>query len=174
MEKKNKLGIALISILVLVLIILSFTIEKKEDAENDVLSDDMNVVLENATNESGKITEKEMKDHVKINMDTFFQYYQENEKRVIIFVRNGCQYCEIAEPIIKNIAYTYNIDIYAINTLEITEEERDKLIETDSFFNSLGTPTLVIVQNGKIIDSINGLTDRAHYKDTLKKNKIIK
>ena len=174
METKKKIGIGIGIILLLVLVILSFTVGKDEDYENEVLSNDYNVVYENANKESDSIEKDEMKDFTKINMETFFKYYQEDQERIILFKRTGCQYCEIAEPILKNLAYRYKLTIYELNTLEVTEEEKNKLYETNEFFKSLGTPTVVIIQNDSIVDSINGLTDRAHYKDLFKKNGFIK
>ena len=171
MKNKNILFTIIIVVSFLLLIIISFTIN---DNKQELLSDDQNVILANAEQESSSINSKKMKQHIEINIDTFFKYYNKNKEKIILFARPSCHYCEIAEPIIKNLAYEYNLNIYAINTETITEEEKNKLLETNDFFKSLGTPTLIIVKNGTILDSINGLTDRAHYKKLLKDNNYIK
>ena len=169
MNNKKKIIIILLIIGISVLIILSFTVHKEED----ILSDDPDTILSNAESESAEVKEKEMKEHKKINMETFYKYYEGKENKLILFARPTCYYCTKAEPILKNLAYKYNIEINYINTEELTDEDLEKLNELEEFFKGLSTPTLMIVKNTTIMDTVEGLTDRAHYKEFLKKNKII-
>ena len=51
----------------------------------------------------------------------------------------------------------------------------NKGIVSDEFFKEgYGTPILLVVGEGKIIDKVDGLTDSAHYVDFFKRNEFIK
>ncbi len=172
MDKNKKIGLGLIgAIFLIILLVLSFTI-KSNDVE--ILSNDPEEIMDNAQKESAAIKENEMREFTKISVDTFLDYYKENAVRIVIFARPSCQYCEIAEPIIKNIAYKNNLVIYYVNTEEINETGRRKLEEANDFFKTLGTPTLLIIENNTIKEYIDGLTDKAHYNDFLRRNNFIK
>ena len=170
MSNKKKIGIAILMLGLLILIILAFTVHK----EDDFLSDDPDTILENAQQESKEAEGKKLKEHKKINIETFYKYYEGKKTKLILFARPTCEYCSIAEPILKSLSYQYNIDINYINTEELTTANQEELLALDEFFKSLKTPTLMIVKDKNIVDFVKGLTDRAHYKDFLRKNKIIK
>ena len=170
MSNKKKIGITILIIGLLVLIVLAFTVHK----EDDFLSDDPDTILENAKQESKEAEREKIKEHKKINIETLYKYYEGKEAKIILFARPTCEYCSIAEPILKRLSYQYNIEINYINTEELSADAQEKLLALDEFFKSLKTPTLMIVKDKSITDYVKGLTDRAHYKDFFRRNKIIK
>ena len=172
MKDKKKIAFCLLFIILLLLITISLFINR--DDEEDILLDEPEEILEAAERQSEEVNKKEIKEHTKIYVDTFIKYINNKEKKLILFARPSCNYCEIAEPILKNLAYKYKFEINYINTEEITEEEKEKLKEVDEFFENLGTPTLLVIEKGEIVDMVDGLTDKAHYKAFLKDNKIIR
>ena len=101
--------------------------------------------------------------------------YNGSEKQIILIARPTCHYCQIAEPILQNLIYEYKLNINYLNTDNFEENDQQTLINSDEkFSNGLGTPTLVVVGEGQIYDNVDGLTDKAHYKEFFKKNGYIK
>ena len=173
MEKK-KIGIIIGIVILLVVIILSFAITPKDKEESTTSMDDAELILNNAKQYSANVKEDEKKEFIQINTTDFIEMYNQSEKKIVLIARPTCQYCQIAEPIIQNIAYKYNLDINYLNTDEFSEEDRGDFIKTDEAFeNGFGTPFLIIVGNGKINDKVDGLTDQDHYLEFFKNNGYI-
>ena len=171
---KKKIGIITGIVICVVVIALSFFVKPKtSNSEN--LATDMNVILANAEKESANVKDEEKKDFITINVDQYLEYLDAPEKRIILVARPTCHYCQIAEPIIQKAAKDYNMDIYYLNTDEFTEDDQQAFVNSNEKFNSgFGTPFLMVVKDGGIIDSIDGLTDYAHYVHLFKKNNLIK
>ena len=162
------IGIALIFIL----LIISASI--KNDTKES-LSNNPQEIIQNAQEESQNVKDSEKKDFISINIDDYLNKYISEEKSLVLIARPTCHYCQIAEPILHNIAYKYDLDINYLNTDEFENGDSQKLIESDSFFeNGFGTPLLLVVGNNKINDKVDGLTDTKHYITFLKNNEFIK
>ena len=170
----RKIWLIIVSILLIVLLLLSALVGTKEK-EDQTLSNDPEVVYANAQKESASVDSKEQKEFIGIDINQYLEMYNGTDKKIVLIARPTCHYCEIAEPILKNIAYLNNLDINYLNTDELTEEDSNTLTTSNEYFESgLGTPTLLIVGNSTIIDHVDGLTDKAHYIDFFKKNEFIK
>lgn len=175
MKKEKSIIIILIIVLVIILGVGLFTGEKKESKKSTSLSNDVEVILSNAQKESKNISDKEKKEFIMINTEKYLDYYKADNKTIILLARPTCHYCQIAEPILANIAHEYDLDINYLNTDEFTQEDKETVINSDAYFsNGLGTPILLIVSNEEIVDVVDGLTDTAHYLDFFKKNGLIK
>lgn len=163
MEKQQKyLVIGAAIVLVVLLLICCFVGEKN----NTETSEDAEKIVATAQKESDAISEDEKKELTQIDMDTYLEYYNGSEEKLVLFARPTCSYCKIAEPIIQNIAYKYNFEIYYVNTDELADDEQEKLINSNTYFSEgYGTPLLLIVKDGEIVDKIDGLTDTEHYLD---------
>lgn len=175
-KKKNKIIISIaVSLLIIVLIIISFNIEDKEQKNTLTLSNDPDTIISNAKKENSSIGENEKKDLIQIDLNKYMEYYNGNEKKIVLLARPTCTYCQIAEPIIQNVSYEYDLEVNYLNTDELTEEETSDLIHSNEFLeNNFGTPILLIISNNDIIDKVDGLTDKAHYVEFFKKNNYIK
>lgn len=174
--KKNNTGF-IVAFFIIGLILISATISpnknEKSTTTNDTQSSEESV-LDIAQKESDKITESEMKDFININVETYLEYYKASKKRIVLMARPTCQYCQIAEPILQKIAKDYKLDIYYLNTSEVVVEDQERLLNSNEIFqNGFGTPFLVIVQNSKIVDYVDGLTDTTHYLQTFKNSGLI-
>ncbi len=174
MEKKE-IGLIVGTLLVLCVIIASFTIKPKTNGNSENLSNDMNVIIANAEKESASVTEEEKKEFININVEQYLEYYNGSEKKIVLLARPTCHYCQIAEPIIQKVAKEYDLDIYYLNTDEFTEDDQQTFVNSDEKFKTgFGTPFLMILKDGGITDSVDGLTDYAHYVYLFRKNSIIK
>lgn len=177
MKENKKLITILVIILVLILIIICASIGgKKEDTtKNATSTENVEQTLTNAQKESEAVKDSEKKDFTQINIDKYLEYYAGSENTLILIARPTCHYCQIAEPIIQNIAYKYDIDINYLNTDNFSDDDQEKLIKSDkSFEEGFGTPLLLVVSNNKIVDKVDGLTDAAHYEEFFKKYGYIK
>lgn len=177
MKENKKLAIVLIIVIVL-LIIVSAGIgggKSKDNLSSKLSSTDADSILSNAQNESSAVKDNEKKDFTQIDVDKYLEYYAGSENKIVLLARPTCHYCQIAEPIIQNIAYKYDIDINYLNTDNFTDDAQKKFINSnETFKEGYGTPYLMIVANNKIVDSVDGVTDAAHYKEFFKKFGYIK
>ena len=173
MKGKEKYLIISLLLVLFILIIVALFI-KPANKINTELSNDPDVVISNAEKESTSIKDSEKKKFIEINTNEFLEILKGTTKKVVLIARPTCEYCQIATPIIQHVAYNYNIDINYLNTDDFSDEDDNNFINSNDFFKEdFGTPTLIIVKDNNIIDSI-GLTDYAHYLDFFKRNNIIK
>ena len=128
-----------------------------------------------AQEESANVPEDEQKDFEDIDVDTYLELYDGEEDAIVLLSRPTCGYCQIAEPILHHIAYQYDLTINHINTDEMSEEDGTNLIESDDYFSEgFGTPLLLVVSNGEIVDMVNGLVDTDSYVSFFTANGFIK
>ena len=116
-----------------------------------------------AQEESANVPDDEQKDFNDIDIDEYLDLYDGSEDSIVLFSRPTCGYCQIAEPILHHIAYQYKLTINHDNTDEMSSDET-KLVESDDYFSDgFGTPLLVVVSNGEIVDMVSGLVDTDSY-----------
>jgi len=172
--KKGKKSVIILLITIVVLLLISLFVGNKDSKSNE-LSNDATVILNNAQTESSNVKDSEKKEFQEITVADYLNYYEGEEKTLILLARPTCHYCQIAEPILHKIAYDYDLDIKYLNTDEFSEEDSINLVQSNDYFNNgYGTPVLLLVSNGEIIDMVDGLTDTAHYVKFFKDNKFIK
>ena len=117
-----------------------------------------------AQEESANVPDDEQKDFNDIDIDEYLDLYDGSEDSIVLFSRPTCGYCQIAEPILHHIAYQYKLTINHVNTDEMSSSDEKKLVESDDYFSDgFGTPLLVVVSNGEIVDMVSGLVDTDSY-----------
>ncbi|MBR3145688.1 MAG: hypothetical protein IKF47_00305 [Bacilli bacterium] len=166
---KKLLGIIGTS-LIIVLLIISFIIPNKDKTPEQITME----IVSKATNESQKIKPEEQKEFIEINIDDYLNKYNENEKSIVFVGRLISQDYQIVAPILHNLAYKYNLDIYYLNSDNFTTEDKTKFVESDTFFTEgFGSALFTIIGNGKLHDIVDGITDTEHYIKFLKRNGYI-
>lgn len=98
--------------------------------------------------------------------------------KVILFVaQSSCDYCKQFSPTVNALKNNYNLKVYLVMVDKI---DFNNLINDDSdfanFFNTnddWGTPTLLLYDNGIIINSIIGQISYEELKTKLKENNFI-
>jgi len=154
-------------VVIIILLIVSCLLSPKEEL-------DSTDTLANATEEAANVKEDEQKEFTEINVDEYINMYNGEENTLVLVARPTCHYCQIAEPILHNIAYKYNININYLNTDNFQDEDSEKFIESHEYFSEgFGTPMLLIVGNGQIEDMVDGVTDTKNYTEFLKEYKFI-
>lgn len=165
-----------IIIIVIVIAVLVGLVALLGGSKNEKkLEESPEIILKNAEKESSSVKESDKKDFIQINVDKYLEYYNGNEKKVILIARPTCHYCQIAEPILQKLSKELSIDINYLNTDNFGEEDEAKLVSSNEFFEEgYGTPILLVVSKSSIIDKVDGLTDSTHYIDFFQRNEIIK
>ena len=172
MNKQKIFIIGLIAVVV-ILIILSFFVGGK-DNESSTSSNEGDVIYANAQKESAAIKDNEKKEFTQIDINTYLDYYKSDEQTLVLIARPTCQYCMVAEPIIQNIMYEYDLNINYLNTDNFQGDDEATLVKSDDYFSEgFGTPMLLNIAGGRIINSVDGLTDKDHYISYLKENGYI-
>ena len=123
------------------------------------------------------IKKSEMKEYKIINIDKYLELYKNDKASVVVIGRSGCEFCQIADPILKNISYKYDFTIDYLSLDEFDSDASSKLLNSDEYFKEKGgveTPLLLIVKKSSIVDYYEGLNDYDGYVEILKNNKIIK
>lgn len=160
-------------LLALILLIILFNIEPngKEKKEKE----DLYQIINNAQEESNNITEEEQKELKEIRVSEYLELLGGTENNMVFVGRPTCSYCQIATPIVKNIAYKYDLEINYLNTDNFEDEDGNNFINSsENFKEGFGTPMLLLVRDHKIQDMIDGLTDTKHYIEFFKKYGFIK
>lgn len=165
MKKKKNLLITIGICLLLGLFCLSFFVgnDTNQTATKN-LSEDPNVIINNAQKESKNVKDDERKKDKEIKTSDYLKYYAGNETKIVLLGSPDCPFCQVAEPILQNLAYEYDLEINYLSTDTFTAEDEKSLSESNELFSEgFGTPLLLIVKDNKIINKIDGLTDRGHY-----------
>ena len=122
-------------------------------------------------------SESEQEDLNAINVDDYLVLKAGSDISVIYIARPTCSHCANQTPRMKYIKYKYDVEINYLNTDDFDAEGVDyqKLVSSDSFFDEgFGTPTILIVQNDRILDSIAGESSVSNVVELLKKYDLIK
>ena len=111
-----------------------------------------------------------------IDYNGFKGVAKSNENGILVLGQTTCGYCIKAKPILTKIADEYGIVINYLNITNLTSEENGKLSKYVSYLgeNEWGTPLTLIVNDGKVINSANGLLDYDGYVKLFKDNGFIK
>lgn len=103
-----------------------------------------------------------------IDYDQYEEVYNSNKKSIIVLGQTGCGNCVSFKPVINEIAKEKNIPIYYINMTDLTDKDQYSLMNSLTYFDDLesfGTPLTLIIENKKVVDSLEGYTEK---EDTLK------
>ncbi len=172
-DKAKKIMIVCLIIFVVVGGIVMYLVSTSEERN---LKKQQQNVINNASNDSGNVSSDEMKDFIIIDTDKYLELYKGDKTSVVMIGRSGCEFCQTAEPIIKNIMYEKKIDVYYLSTDGFDSEDREKMLNSDKYFQEkkgISTPCILIVKNSTIVDIIEGLADKNNYLDFFKENNII-
>ncbi len=146
MKKKD---IILIGIVILVIILTIFVVDRKSNSNKVVIEKPVTL-----TGESGVVTNA-----------TYPQYEElitAGDPFMVTIIQTGCSYCEKFEPVLEEVVSEYNLPAYYLNISNLTSEEVQSLNQSNSYLkrNQWGTPTTLILVGDKVIDSIGGYIEK--------------
>lgn len=154
---------------------LSFFAGTSKEKTNTDTNVEAAAMVARAQEESSSVSDEDKKELNAISIDQYLDYYAGSEDTLILIARPTCSYCQIAEPILQKLSKDYDFTINYLNTDDLDEDAQGKFIGSDDYFSEgYGTPMLLVVSNGKIVDMVDGLADTAGYTDFLTGHGYIK
>ena len=174
----NKIMIIVTVVILVALICACIFLGGKDNTSSSTkeLTDDVETIMANLQVESEAVTEDQKGDFgANINANEYIDLLnKEGEYSLVWVARPTCGYCQLTSPVIQKLIKDYSIYISYLNTDEFSDEDNQTFINSDEEFSEgYGTPMLLLVGDGKILDRIDGATDTAHYKEFLVKYKFI-
>lgn len=99
-----------------------------------------------------------------------------SDKSIVVIGQTSCSYCIKAKPILNEVSRDKNVKINFLNITDLSEDDAKKFSESLDYLkeNQWGTPLTLIIENGKVIDSANGLLDYNGYVKLFEDNGLIK
>lgn len=118
-----------------------------------------------------------------IDYEEYKELINKSEKTVIAIGQTGCSHCIATKPVLNRIAKKYNIRINYLNLTNLTEEDNNNLItglkdlnynDSDYIENgSIGTPLTLVIEDGKVLNYINGETTNSKFVRLFEKTGVI-
>ncbi len=136
--------------------------------------DDYNVIFE-FLQENGLISEEAKLDLNYIDYETYENLLASKNKQVIVIGQPTCGYCVQAKIILNDVAKEHEVKINYLDYVKLESEEKEKFVNSLEYFQEedWGTPIMMIVQNGEIVDMIEQLATEEKYVEFLQENGVI-
>lgn len=114
-------------------------------------------------------SDEEYKNLGVVDYEQYNCLYESGEPFALILAQTTCGYCTQFKPIIDEYAGKNNVPVYIIQINELSEEDRNALIASLSYFKdneNWGTPLTLGIENKEVKAEINGYTDSTDELDT--------
>lgn len=110
-----------------------------------------------------------------ITLDDYLKIIKKDGYHFMFIGSETCGYCTQFKDSIKTALKDYNFNVYYLNIASLTEEEYQKLYNTDKYFseNEWGTPLNFLYKDGKRIGELNGYVPANELVKFLKEKKVI-
>lgn len=110
-----------------------------------------------------------------IDYETYEDLLASDDKEVIVVGQTTCGYCVQAKVILNDVATEHEVEINYIDYAKLDTDEQESFVESLEYFQEeeWGTPIMMIVQNGEIVDMIEQLVTEDEYVEFLEENEVI-
>ena len=117
-----------------------------------------------------------------LEYEDFQELMDSKDLYTVILGSATCEYCKMAKPTLSNLAKAYDIPIYyfGLEYLPRNSDFKDRLTKMghtqESFVKEgkIGTPTVLVIKNKKVVAYLEGYQSSEDYIKFLKENKVIK
>ena len=177
--KSNKAMVIVTVVILAILIGICFLIGGKDNGSSTPskeMSEDVETVMSNLQAESEAVTDDQKGEFgAEIDVGDYLNLLNtEGEASLVWVARPTCGYCQLTTPVVQKLIKDYSIYISYLNTDNFQGDDTTNFVGSDERFSEgFGTPMLLLVGDGKILDMIDGATDTAHFVDFLKTYKFI-
>lgn len=131
-------------------------------------------VSENPLLEEGEeLNEEEQSELTSFTYENLKNALDNNEKKFIFLGSEYCGWCIYQKPILKSLVYKYNVEIDYLNVAEMTSNEGEKLESLHESLEGFGTPTFLVIENGKVTNVYEGARGTSGIKEILKNHSFI-
>lgn len=115
---------------------------------------------------------KKIKEDSVVITEKFNEIYNSSGKQIILFASPHCSYCEKFKPTLDTLANEYNFEYYYFDTSRVTTNDKENV--TKLLGKSITSiPDLVILEDGKIVNSRAGNYSYDDTKKFLEESEII-
>lgn len=110
-----------------------------------------------------------------LDFASFKKVVKSKQKSVIVVGQKYCTFCIRFKPILMSVADNKNAEIYYINydAIEEQAELKEYVSQFEEFQGDWGTPLTIVVEKGKIIDSLSGYASEENFIKFLQKNELL-
>ena len=110
-----------------------------------------------------------------IDYNKYDELLKSSTKQIIGIGKTTCIYSKMSKPVLNRIIKQYGITINYLNLDSLKEEQLNSLYNSLEFFTTeeWGTPTFLIVENGKLVDYISGLQTDSKFVSIFKEYGLI-
>ena len=102
----------------------------------------------------------------------FNKIYNSEERSVIYYASPTCGYCKLLSPILDTISEDYDMDYYYLDSTKLSNSERKEVLDKLEI-EKHATPITIIVEDGKVIDKLEGYVPASEYLAFLKENEMV-
>lgn len=101
--------------------------------------------------------------------------FSANEAKLVYLARPDCSWCQRTKPILERVAKEHDFKYIYINTGKLNSKELKSVLKKITVdINSFGTPTFVVVKNGKVVDYNIGFMNESKLTEFLRDAEVIK
>ncbi len=139
-----------------------------------------NTVTKDSTTEEQETTEYDVSMFTKVTADNLKEAISKDEAQIVYVGRSTCGYCVKFLPVLQQAQKDYKYTtLYLDITTVTTTEQQNKILELDNEDKFLsenfgGTPMVLLVKDGKIVDTWMGYSEYSTYATWLEKNGFTK
>ena len=110
-----------------------------------------------------------------IGLEEYEKLLDGKENSVVVVGQSTCAYCIQSKIILNKIAEEKDVEINYLNISYLTEEEGAEFEGSLDYFEEeqWGTPLMLIVRDGKLIDIIEQLVTEDEYIEFLEENEVL-
>ncbi len=136
-----------------------------------------NFLKENSVIGSDQEYKSEYSHLTNINYTNYQELLASNEKSIVVLGQTGCGYCTQTKPVLDELAEKYGIVINYLNMTDLSEEDSSNLFNSTTYLKeleSLGTPLTMVIENGEVVDHIDGYNEASAFESVFRKQGLIK
>ena len=93
-----------------------------------------------------------------LNYTDFKKLFKTSMRSILVLEKEGCEFCAAYEPVLKTALEELDLTAYKINITNLTSKENSDIFK---YLNYDGTPTTYIIEQGKVIHTFSGYTDKS-------------
>ncbi len=114
-----------------------------------------------------------------VTMNEVNEMIKEDEINIVYWASPSCGYCEMFGPIVKEVSYEEKVEFNYLNTSKLDNDSYATMYTYftafDEIYNTknLGTPSVILFKNGKIVNISVGALDKEGLVSFLKSENVI-
>lgn len=90
-------------------------------------------------------------------INEFRKKFNSKERNVLYYASDECSYCQLQSPILEELEDEYEFDYYYIDKTKLSSTDKKEILDTLEIEDA--TPTTIIVENGKVVDTAVGYVE---------------